>query len=251
MGRGVEVAEDLRVGVEGVVGAQGREGLRDAGQGVVGGVDEAGVVVGPGTDTGGQAPGFGAYASGGRVDGGDGAVPGGGGREPLGDEGRGVTAGHGARRDAAAGRGGAGHAVEAEDAPVVLGDVVREEVPEAARGDQVAGFRAAGRGRAVAGGVVEGEDLVVAAGDGERGEEGRGGARPAVLPGDAGDGALEGGDLAAQAARQDLFEFGQRAQGRLLDPGQSPAAVRRATATATASSSSRRSGGRSVPEARR
>lgn len=62
---------------------------------------------------------------------------------------------------------------------------------------------------------------MVAAGDGERGEEGGVGARPAVLPGDARDGPLECGDLAAQAAGQHLFQLGQCAQGRLLDPGES------------------------------
>ncbi len=163
-------------------------------------------------DAGAQPPGPGADAVGGGVDGGQCAV-----RQAGGDEGGGVLAGDGARRDAAARRSGAGDAVEAEEAPVGPVGVVGQEVPQVAGGDQVAGLGAARGGRAPAGGVVEGEDLVVAAGGGEGGQEGRVGPRPAVLPDDAGEGGLDGCDLAAQAAREDLFELGQGPQGGLLD----------------------------------
>lgn len=122
---------------------------------------------------------------GGGVDGGDGAVAGGGGGESAGDEGGGVIAGYGAGRDASAGGCGVGGAVEAEEAPVVLVGVVRDQVPQATGVDQVAWLDAAPGGGALAGGVVEGDDLVVAAGDGEGGQQGGIGSWPLFLPGDA------------------------------------------------------------------
>ncbi|GGS23600.1 hypothetical protein GCM10010252_73570 [Streptomyces aureoverticillatus] len=198
--------EDGGVGFEGVVGFEAGEGLGDAGQVVVGGVDAAGGV-GEGLEAAGQPAG--ADPVGGGLDGIDGAVAGGGRGQAARDEGGGVVAGDRAGWDAQAGGQSIGGAVEAEESPVVLVGVVGDEVPQPAGVDQVTRLDAAPRGDTVTAGVVEGGDLVVAAGNGEGGQQAGVDARPVFLLGDAGEGLLKGGGPAAQAAGKDLFQLGQ------------------------------------------
>jgi len=120
-------------------------------------------------------------------------------------------------REAHAGRGRPGQAVEAEGSPVLAAPVPGDQVPAAAEVHERVGLDLAAALGAVAAPVGEADALEVAAGRRDQRQ---------VLWVDGGA-AERGGDrrraqrrhAPAQVGRQDLFELDQRAHRGLLDPG--------------------------------
>lgn len=172
--------------------------------------------------------------------------------EAGGDVGGDVAAGECARGEAGAGRGARGEAVDAEGAPVLAVEVPGDEVPAAAPGDQVVRFRPARWGRARAGSVVRGPVVeaegFAGADGGAEGEEDLGvGLRGEVGPGAGDGGDLEGVDPVAQPGGMTWRTVARARTASSSMPAPVVAAVRRATARATTWSSSKSSGGSSVP----
>ncbi|MDA0140326.1 hypothetical protein OJ962_22700 [Solirubrobacter sp. CPCC 204708] len=133
--------------------------------------------------------------------------------EPRGHELGDVAGGELARREARAGVGPRGHAVGAEDPPVVAVEVPRDQVPAALGGDEVVRLHRAQR-RVLAGvaRVVEAQHLA-GAGRGRHRDQhvgrhrrrvGKGGERQRVEP-------------VPQARRHDLPDGGERPEGRFRD----------------------------------
>ena len=139
-----------------------------------------------------------------------------------GDVRRRVTTGDRTRLEARAGGQPVGpdpgsHAVQAQRAPVVAAEVVREQVPPPPPGHEVVRLHPPSGDRAVVGGVVELEDAAVAARGTDR-DEGRGvDGRHRPQRGHRRDG--HGRHATAQAAREDALELHERADRRLAEAG--------------------------------